>query len=320
MKKQFLLVSIFFFSLVSNAQTSGLIYKFGFDNSLQCDDQPATAFNYYGPIYKTDKNNVTNGAVEFTRVTNVSLPQLPQGNSARSISVWVKFPDLTTSVDNYIWSYGTASTYGAYGLYVRNSGFIRNFGWANDLDVNYALQSNVWYNFVTTYDGTKASIYVNGTKVGSGSFPDWNTNGTTLYVGQSPNGTTGINAHFDDLMIFNTALDSAAIVALYQQPVDTTQILNSLISYYSFENKLTNQASTLELTNNNNVQFNTSSYRGAGVVFNETNNLTSTAYSNLIPTASGQSFTISFYKKECKCTIKNLPNLFRIIWKLLFQI
>jgi len=319
MKKQFLLLTIIFFSLVSNAQTSGLLYGFGFDNTLQCDDQPAIAFNYYGPIYKTDKNDVTNGAVEFTRVTNVSLPQLPQGNSARSISVWVKFPDLTTSVDNYIWSYGAASTYGAYGLYVRNSGFIRNFGWANDLDLNYALQSNVWYNFVTTYDGTKASVYVNGTKVGSGNFPNWNTNGTTLYVGQSPNGTTGINAHFDDLKIFNTALDSAAIVALYQQPVDTTQILNSLISYYSFENKLTNQASALELTNNNNVQFNTSSYHGAGVVFNESNSLTSTAYSNLIPTASGQSFTISFYKKDAAAPSKSYPTFFELFASYYFR-
>ena len=319
MKKQLLFFSFIFVCLALKSQPTMPLYKFGFNNSLQCDNNPSLSMSYSNPVFSTDIKEVEDSAIHVTGVGTANLALLPQGNSPRTISLWVKFPDLNTNISQHIWSYGTSTTFESYGLYINQSGLIRNYSWANDLDIIYVLKSNTWYNIVTTYNGTKASVYVNGVEVGSGNYTNWNTVGTTFNIGQSTSGEKNVNAVYDELKIFNVALDSTEIAGLYHGRIDTIQLLNNLVSYYGFENKLTDHANIIELTNSNSVEFSASSYKGSGVVFNETNCLYSTEYENLLNTDNGESFTVSFYKKDYTAPTKNYPTFLEIFASYYFR-
>jgi len=84
-------------------------------------------------------------------------------------------------------------------------------------EINQSLNANQWYHIVGTFDGSDIKVYLDGvlkdtTNVG-GPIDDDNL---PLRIG-SDDGGTYINAHIDDLRIYNRALTSSEIQALYNQ-------------------------------------------------------------------------------------------------------
>jgi hypothetical protein len=122
-----------------------------------------------------------------------------------------------------IWDWKTSSGGDSDGIIVdlTPSGTLRVIAAGQNLTVNSALPTGRWINLVLTIakDGA-LNVYVDGTRVGGGTFgtPGINgcADGATLRLGADQAGGQAITASFDRAAIFTTAL-STADIARWQQ-------------------------------------------------------------------------------------------------------
>lgn len=192
--------------------------------------------NTYNNIYGNTPFAASNGSITFGEDRNgnpanalrlysgaeayASIANLPVGNSARTVSIWIKQP--MTASDKHIFKYGSLYTNNVYGLSNQSASLV-NFGFANDLSVaNQAATGANWVHVVTTFDGVTARIYRNGTQVASGNKASWNTLAGSFILG----GTTG-EMYIDDLKIYNRAISATEVSNLYTS--------NSILATTSFQ-------------------------------------------------------------------------------------
>lgn len=233
---------LFFGIVKSYSQTP--IHTFTFDNTLS-NVAGTVAFSSSVPIgasgsnfvYTTNRNGEPSKALlnKINAILSATFTDLPIGSSARSVECWVKFEN-DYSGTHYIWGYGTNSTNFSYGL-TQEATNVVNYGWANDLITAAPYTSDVWYHYVTTYNGSVASVYRNGVLVGTTN-KSWNTVGQTFKIGQTSNTSqpASFNATIDDLKIYNSALTSTQIQNLYiAASTYVTFPTSGLLGYYSFE-------------------------------------------------------------------------------------
>ncbi len=136
---------------------------------------------------------------------------------AITIAVWVKpttaqDSDWDTIVDK---SYATAYFFGT----GNGSGRDLSFWVANTAGINTAevLTDGVWQHAVVTYNGQTATIYLNGTSVGSAAFSmAIQTNIRALGIGARYNGGNLFNGSLDELRIYNRALSATEVQNLYK--------------------------------------------------------------------------------------------------------
>lgn len=189
-----------------------LIAEYNFNNTYN---------NIYGNVpfagdgsftsFENDRNNVSLGALRINATTSAAvIPNLPIGNSPRSVSIWVKKP--TAAVDAHVFRYGPLtvfSTNAVYGLAIQGNNLV-NFGYNNDLTaIGYGTTGQAWIHVVTTFDGTTAKIYHNGVERASGNKSGWNTQNTNFFLGNQHDITV------DDLKIYNRVLTPTEISNLY---------------------------------------------------------------------------------------------------------
>jgi hypothetical protein len=82
---------------------------------------------------------------------------------------------------------------------------------------SYGISINNWYLLTGVYDGSSATLYVNGVNRSSGScasLPDIDTTG--LYVGSWANGDGEFDGVIDEVMFFNRSLSGGEVRALYE--------------------------------------------------------------------------------------------------------
>ncbi|MEN2412666.1 LamG domain-containing protein [Flavobacterium mesophilum] len=216
MKK--LLLSLMFVSYL-NATAQNPIQEFNFNNTLNNTQNTITFMgtNNFVP----DRMGNINGA---QRLVNKSLEavidDLPQNNTARTISVWVKLNDISKA--NYILGYGTAYNGQYYGLLqkaaVSSNSDLSLSGWgaSNDVIVSVPLVKGAWYQYTITYDGTVSKIYRDGVLLKSMSGLTRATKGNIFRLGEI-NTTVGINADIDDLKIYSVAMTDEQVAALYEE-------------------------------------------------------------------------------------------------------
>ena len=146
------------------------------------------------------------------------IDNLPQGKSSRTISIWVKFNDISNA--NYIWGYGNPLNAQYCGLLQQgttssNSDLsLAAWGASNDVIVSTPLQKNIWYHYTITYEGTTSKIYRDGKLLKYLEGMTRSTNGNIFRLGEI-NTMVGINADIDDLKIYNIALTPVQVKELY---------------------------------------------------------------------------------------------------------
>ncbi|WP_163396472.1 LamG domain-containing protein [Flavobacterium limi] len=202
---------------------------------------PIHEFNFNGTLHNTKNTISFTGTENYVtdrmgteksaqRLANKALEavidNLPQGNSPRTITVWVKMNDIASP--NYIWGYGSAFNAQYFGLLQQstttsNSDLnLAGWGTSNDLIVSVSLSKARWYQYSITFDGSVSKIYRNGELLKYIKGMSRDTKGTIFRLGEI-NTTIGINADFDDLKIYNVALSDKEIYDLYnisKQPAD----------------------------------------------------------------------------------------------------
>jgi hypothetical protein len=225
-----------FFNNPKSIAMKKLLLSLMFVSYLNANAQnPIQEFNFNGTLNNTQNTITFMGANNFVpdrmgnpgsaqRIVNKGLEavidDLPQNNTARSVSVWVKMNDISKA--NYILGYGTAYNAQYFGLLQQGTASsnsdlsLAGWGASNDVIVSVPLAKGKWYNYTITYDGKVSKIYRDGVLLKSVEGIARATKGNIFRLGEI-NTTVGINADIDDLKIFNVALTDEQVAAYYDE-------------------------------------------------------------------------------------------------------
>jgi len=232
MKK--LLLSLLFVSYL-NVDAQNPVQEFNFNGTL---NNTSNTISFMGTNdFVTDR---TGDAGKAQRLNNKALEavidNLPQANTARTISLWVKFNDIASA--NYIWGYGSPYNAQYFGLLQQgtkssNSDLsLAGWGASNDVIVSTPLAKGIWYQYTITFDGTVSKMYRNGELLKYISGLKRSTNGNIFRLGEI-NTAVGINADIDDLKIYNIALTDEQVFESY----NSSKPLISTISETTIKDK-----------------------------------------------------------------------------------
>jgi sugar lactone lactonase YvrE len=203
-------------SFTTSPGPMSLVTEYNFNNTYNNINGNTPFATNTGTSFVLGRDGITtNGAININNTgSTASIPGLPYGNAARTISLWVK-TNTMNSTYNMVFSYGQGSNSNAFGASY-NATVCELFGYANNLSVASANSNNTWYHFVYTYDGTNARIYKNGVLLTTVA-KAWNTlNSSNIFkLGIGVGNEFLFNGAIDDLKIYNYALGQADITSLY---------------------------------------------------------------------------------------------------------
>ncbi|MDR6845373.1 LamG domain-containing protein [Flavobacterium granuli] len=242
MKKILLFTVVLLLSFLANAQAP--ILEFNFDGTFR---NTKNDISFTGDAkFVNDRKGVVNGAIRVVNSTfEMTALNLPVGNSSRTVSIWVKYNDVTAT--NYIWGYGSSYNARYYGLLQQstttaNSDInLAGYGANNDLIATTTIAPNIWYNYIVTYDGLISKIYRDGLLIKSVESPRKLTSGIVFSIGKMGK-FVSINADIDDLQIYDVALSEVEITGLYNRNLGK---VNDLVFTDSAIKKVAKKETTL---------------------------------------------------------------------------
>lgn len=319
MKKLFIILSLSSFTVTAQTPT----ISFDFNGNMDAAAGAGVSFIPSGasPTYTYDRFGNPNGACNLYNTTannpivaNFSSVQLPAGGNARSISLWVHYIGHSTADGNNVnlFQQGTFTTPGSAFFTVQTQESAYFMG--NNADLTppnsdiFKFDSQNWYHYVITFDGSQVGIYRNGNLVGIGAttpvMNPINTNSSSLII--NPNGSLNTNGYgyvIDDLDIFDVALTEAQIHAMYVQDSPLNQV--ELIGYFPFNTGTNN----FDISNNHQfaqdgatpAPTSATGYSGEGLHYTS-----GQLFSNntVVPELDG-SFTIAYWQKRNSAPVQS---------------
>lgn len=252
-----LLLFLFFIKLSSFAQNvpsyapvNGLIAYYPFNGNANDNSGNKANGTILNATLTTDRFGNANSAYSFNGVDsfiNAVIPNIPQGNSSRTISGWFKTDDVFSDpkkFDACVFNYGALENLQRLSLSMYSKGYLNiitgpdSFSNNNFYADNLNYADNQWYFFTLTYDGNNVSIYVNGQFVNKQGIK-LNTTNNIFRIGQRlpDNKNEAFKGKIDDIGIWDRILTSEEILAMYtpgEQPAYT------LIPDKNFEQNLIN--------------------------------------------------------------------------------
>jgi len=172
---------------------------------------------------------------DYIQINNGS--SLTNGFSELTVSIWANFSSLSTHMG--LISKDLVNQRSFDFRFISSSGvnlLISTDGVNNSQTLYYPtsnITTGVWYNFIGTYDGSKLSIYVNGSLIDdtitlTGSLQNTTSN---LYVGTRGYLTSNsFNGKLSNASIWNTALTSAKVKELYSEGIPQNLLNHSAVS------------------------------------------------------------------------------------------
>jgi hypothetical protein len=165
-EKIILLATALVFSVLINAQNA--IQEFNFEGTLS---NTSNTISFLGDTkFVKDRTGTLNGALRI--VNNVLEASIPNYNSKRTVSVWVKYNDVATA--NYMGVMANTQYFGFLQQSTTTSKsdlILAGWGLTNDVIVTTTIIPNTWYNYTVTYDGRTSKIYRNGELIKSSISP-----------------------------------------------------------------------------------------------------------------------------------------------------
>jgi uncharacterized protein (TIGR02145 family) len=183
--------------------------------------------------YTVDRFGNTNSSSKFTESSQefiISNPNLPEGNSNRSFSVWYQTSDLQISMYTIFEQVSNVSTCNtSFSLYANTNGCYfastcddRSWG-----TPGIETWGNYWINLILVYENNRIKCYKNGILLNDSNDPNYynfsnslNTSTNTFHIGRPvtiiPNWVSAFKGQIDDIAIYNRALTQQEITALYQ--------------------------------------------------------------------------------------------------------
>ena len=225
--------------LMIKAQTP--IHRFTFDNTYSNSNSTIqlTQLNSTFPTsFVTGRNGGQAVNIPNAGGLKAIISNLPLGNSARTVATWIKFNQYNPTGGSYIFSYGNAVNGQAFGLTMNYNNGLEQYNWGAGYSVIVTINDNSnvffnngqWYHLVTSYDGTKVKIYMNGNLIKTQTLAINTSNSVNnlFKIGATPSTSSGgtLNAAIDDLQIFDVALTGAQVNSLYSGTLATDDLSN----------------------------------------------------------------------------------------------
>ncbi|HLX47910.1 MAG TPA: LamG-like jellyroll fold domain-containing protein [Streptosporangiaceae bacterium] len=144
-------------------------------------------------------------------------PALPLYAHARTLEGWI---NTTSGGEGFLAGYGNQGTGQGFTVATEPSAVIVS-GYGDDLSFTStaALNNGAWHFIVVTTNGTSATVYVDGTSLGSQNFPatlDTLPTASGLQIGAGPQGCCGsFSGGLADIAVFPSALTAAQVSAEY---------------------------------------------------------------------------------------------------------
>lgn len=199
-----------------------LLYHFPFNGNRDAVVGSGSFSSGGSGTFVSDGLGNASGALEVNSADNFStqtqsatLSQLPQGNTARSVVMRVRFND--DSATHYLVSWGGSTNGLSYGFEKTQIQGCSSV-WGDNKCFPDQTFVNIWATYVITYDGANntARYYKNGIQINNGqTHGTVNTTGTTIKLGTSLATNFGdANFWIDDLKIYSGVLSQTEITAL----------------------------------------------------------------------------------------------------------
>ena len=194
---------------------SGLVFNFDAGAStsyagfgITCTDlslNDNTGIFVNNPSY----GSTSRGTIVFNGNNNVSIGTdgFSFGNSPGTLSAWAKTRDRYNS--RTIVSYGNAATNQARFLGIRDSNFYFS-GYGSSITAS-GVSYDTWFNLVGVYDGTNASMYINGVLVAGPTARSWNTTSSNAGIGKNVSNTEYWKGDISQVSVYNRALSAVEI-------------------------------------------------------------------------------------------------------------
>jgi hypothetical protein len=200
--------------------TSGLVAYWKFDEGSGTTATDSSGSNNNGTWNGTGTHYAAgkvgsyagqfNGSNDYV---STALTNFPSGNTSRTVSLWFKASSIT---DSWIFDYGAKSDYQEFGLGIKSNGVLMRFWGLGDTGISEVPTLNTWYMVTVTYDGSIGRIYLDGgRKYVEWSVSSLNTQLTTSGIGRRINTYNYFNGTIDDIAVYNRALSSTEILAIY---------------------------------------------------------------------------------------------------------
>jgi len=135
---------------------------------------------------------------------------LPAGGSARSFELWEK----TSTAGTYgLLSYGATGTNQYISINIASAPTFSFDGYGNYVQRTppYSLEDGNWHYLAVSFDGTNASLYVDGQQIGSGAVPLATVANQALWLGNSQDGASPFPGSLDEVAVYPAALSANQI-------------------------------------------------------------------------------------------------------------
>ena len=270
MKKIYLLVTMVLIVAFATAQVNlskGLMAYYPFTGNANDSSGNSNNPSFNNATLTADRFGNANSAYYFDGQSSyIEVPNSASLNAGNTITIsaWVKPMGFYAGPcqNNFIMQKGSSTDILGYGLEFSSQGYSNGgtcslpldtihqdfYGptaYANNYSYQPYIQENNWYHIVYSYNGDSTHLYVNNvlkftTKETFSAF----ANSSPLFLGKHSSDATypyWFNGVLDDIRIYNRALDSSEVTALYTAPNPDKDTIptcdSSLVMYGSPTNK-----------------------------------------------------------------------------------
>jgi microcystin-dependent protein len=173
------------------------------------NNQHIAFFNgYINFLFDNDGVLEFNGADTYCQINNTAFPS---GTDPCTIITWAK-PYTVSGSYQWIFTYGSANAHQSRSLGIFGASFIFS-GYADDV-TGGSLTADTWYQIAGVFDGSNATLYINGANITSQPVA-WNTVTDTAQIGRQTNGLEYFNGTISQVQVYNTAFNDSDILSNY---------------------------------------------------------------------------------------------------------
>lgn len=241
------------FGIVGLAQanpiiTNGLVAAYEFNGNANDSSGNGNDGIVNGASLATDRHGNTNSAYSFNAANDNYIsfndsPSLDQTvTDAITVSAWVNFDNFGTNANargqTILGKWGGSGPV-AYILYrdMREGVPYNRLFWNINNDINtmvsipFPIGEHQWFNVVGTADSSGVNLYINSelVAIGNAGVSQINATANNLKIGYEDTGPSPFNGMIDSVYIYNRAISSTEVKALYNEslavPEPSTMLL-----------------------------------------------------------------------------------------------
>jgi hypothetical protein len=178
-------------------------------------------------------------STESSRIQDEDPSNLPESDSARTLSGWFKMTDTDKAG---VFGYGNPNTNEGFQFYTPNGlgdELQFDFWGTNEGGVDDVIPSikEKWYHVAATYDGNTITVYRNGQKIDSASYTGLNTNSERFVAGAELDRNDEFEGLYDQIKVFDRSLSEKQIWRLYAQGRDRSTSSKGPVLHYPMQTR-----------------------------------------------------------------------------------